>query len=242
MRIAVLEGLIKRRILVNYAADPNVIQNLLPSPFRPKLFSGRAIVGICLIELNAIRPKGVPAMFGVNSQNAAHRIAVQWDRDGEAREGVYIPRRDTGSALNAFAGGRIFPGQHHKSSFKISESDEKVRLSMVSNDSSVLVSVNGEISDAMPDSSIFQELSNASDFFRTGSLGYSVNGSGNCLHGVILKTKCWVVRPLQIKSVYSSFFEDTERFPQDSIKFDHALIMHNIEHEWHSAEDFPLAH
>lgn len=241
MRIPALEGLIKRRILVNYTADPNVIQRLLPSKFRPKLHQEKAIVGICLIELHGIRPKGLPAIFGIDSHNAAHRIAVEWDIDGKTKEGVFIPRRDTGSALNALAGGCLFPGEHHKASFKVSEA-EGIRLSMVSDDKTVFVDLKGEVSDTMPDNSIFSELSKASDFFRTGSLGYSVTGSGNRLHGVILETKNWVVRPLQIKSVYSSFFEDTERFPPGSIKFDHALIMQDIGHEWHSTEDLLISH
>ena len=30
---------------------------------------------------------------------------------------------------------------------------------------------------------------------------------------------------------------DEERFPKGSAEFDHALIMRNIAHEWHSASD-----
>src|SRR5256885_147785 len=41
MRIPVLRGVIDRRILVNYRADPDVLSKLLPSPFRPKLVEGR---------------------------------------------------------------------------------------------------------------------------------------------------------------------------------------------------------
>jgi hypothetical protein len=35
----------------------------------------------------------------------------------------------------------------------------------------------------------------------------------------------------------SSFFEDEKRFPRGSVQFDHALIMRDIPHEWHEAED-----
>ena len=37
MRIPVIEGLIKRRLLINFRVDPVVMQKMLPSPFRPKL-------------------------------------------------------------------------------------------------------------------------------------------------------------------------------------------------------------
>ena len=57
MRIPVIRGLIERRILVNYRADPAVVARTLPPPFRPRLVRGSAMVGICLIRLlSAVRP------------------------------------------------------------------------------------------------------------------------------------------------------------------------------------------
>src|SRR5579863_426820 len=81
MRIPRITGLIKRRFLVNYRVEPAVIQTLLPDPLRPKLHEGHAVAGICLIRLEEVRPTGLPAFLGMASENAAHRIAVEW-RDG----------------------------------------------------------------------------------------------------------------------------------------------------------------
>ena len=98
MRLPTVHGIIGRRLLVNFRAEPEVVQRHLPSPFRPKLHDGRAVAGICLIRLEDIRPRWFPRMLGLSSENAAHRIAVLWDDDNGSHEGVYIPRRDTGSA------------------------------------------------------------------------------------------------------------------------------------------------
>src|SRR5262245_6072607 len=97
MRIPTIKGLIDRRILVNYRADPDVLKALLPLPFRPKLVNGFGMAGVCLIRLKHIRPSYLPSIFGISSENAAHRIAVEWDQDDELCEGVFIPRRDTSS-------------------------------------------------------------------------------------------------------------------------------------------------
>ena len=78
MRIPVIKGVIKRRLLVNFRADPVVVQRLLPAPFRPKLHGAHSLVGICLIRLEQIRPAGLPGLLGLSSENAAHRIAVEW--------------------------------------------------------------------------------------------------------------------------------------------------------------------
>ena len=81
----------------------------MPAPFRPKIYKGKAIVGICLIRLKDVKPKGLLNLIGVNSENGAHRIAVEWDENGEVKEGVYIPRRDISLLLNTLFGGRFFP-------------------------------------------------------------------------------------------------------------------------------------
>jgi len=48
-------------------------------PFRPQLVHGWAVAGICLIRLGRLRPSRVPSAVGLRSENAAHRIAVEWD-------------------------------------------------------------------------------------------------------------------------------------------------------------------
>lgn len=111
MRIPVIRGIIKRRMLVNFRADPKIVQRILPEPFSPKLQAGHRVVGVCLIRLEQIRPAGLPAIIGLASENAAHRFAVQWkDAQGLQKEGVFIPRRDTDALLNRLAGGRLFLG------------------------------------------------------------------------------------------------------------------------------------
>ena len=121
MKIPSLEGIIRRRMLVNFRVDPNVMKALLPAPFRPKLHHDYAIAGVCLIRLEKIRPEGLPEFLGISSENAAHRVAVEWtDPAGELREAVYIWRRDTGSWLGRLAGGRLFPGEHHAAKIRSS--------------------------------------------------------------------------------------------------------------------------
>src|SRR5918996_6211471 len=135
MKLPTIQGTIRRRILANFRVDPQAMQRQLPSRFRPKLYEGFAVAGICMIRLDHIRPKLMPEIVGISSENAAHRVAVLWDEDGTTREGVFISRRDTNSQLNLLLGGRIFPGEHHQSSFSVQESESNINLSLESTDS-----------------------------------------------------------------------------------------------------------
>ena len=240
MRLPVIQGVIRRRILVNFRVDPAVMQAQLPARFRPKLHEGHAIAGICLIRLEGVRPRLVPSFMGVSSENAAHRVAVRWLAEDGAREGVFIPRRDTGSAMNRLAGGRLFPGEHHRARFEVREDASTIDLTMRSNDGEVSVRVRGRPGGLLPSSSCFASLAVASDFFQPGSVGYSVTSERGRLDGIELRTHGWKVEPLQVNDVHSSYFSDPTRFPRGSVEFDCALIMRNLGHEWHSAEDLSV--
>jgi len=237
MRLPTIQGVIRRRILANFHIDPQVMQHHLPSRFRPKLHDGVAVAGICLIRLEHVRPKLMPEFIGISSENAAHRSAVLWDDSGVTREGVFISRRDTDSQLNHLLGGRIFPGEHHQASFDVAESNSEIKLSMKSADDTVSVEIEGRIAAELPPSSIFSSLAEASSFFEGGALGYSVTSDPGRLDGLTLATEEWRVEPLEVGRIFSSYFCDEGKFPKDSIEFDHALIMRNVAHEWHSADD-----
>jgi hypothetical protein len=237
MRFPRVHGTIRRRLLVNFRVDPAIIARQLPSPFRPKLQDGWAIAGICLIRLENIRPRRFPAMVGLSSENAAHRVAVTWQEDGGLHEGVYIPRRDTGSLVSHLLGGRVFPGEHQRATFRVVEADGRIDLHMRSADGRVEVDVAGREATALPESSVFKSVADASAFFESGTIGYSATSSGNRLDGVTLRTATWRVAPLAVERASSTYFSDAKLFPAGSVAFDCALIMRDIAHEWEAAGD-----
>jgi uncharacterized protein YqjF (DUF2071 family) len=244
MKIPVVRGIIKRRMLINFRVNAAVMQRFLPAPFRPKLHQGYAIAGICLIRLEDIRPRGLPALLGFSSENAAHRVAVEWDEpSGGSNEGVFIPRRDTDSRLNHLGGGRIFTGEHYLAKFRVLDNGSHVDFTMRSQDKTVSVRARGFDSDALPESSCFASLADSSRFFECGSVGYSSTRDARRLDGMRLTTQYWRVRALTVEQVESSFFADTSLFPVGSVEFDHALIMRDIASEWHQTADmFSEAH
>jgi hypothetical protein len=233
MQVPVVRGVIDRRVLVNYRVDPAVLDRILPSPFRPKLIHGWGMAGVCLIRLKQIRPRFLPAFVGISSENAAHRIAVEWEQDGVTREGVFIPRRDTSSRLNTLAGGRLFPGEHHHARFQVEERDGRYRIALDSDDGRTHLAVVGKVGSALPAGSVFPSLQEASEFFERGSVGYSVTARPGEFDGLELRSFRWQVVPLEVGRVESSFFDNRALFPAGSVEFDSALLMRGIEHEWH---------
>jgi len=237
MRLPAISGIIDRRILANYRVDPACMSAALPAPFRPKIVNGYAIGGICLIRLKRVRPKLLPIPWGIGSENAAHRIAVEWESNGQTMQGVYIPRRDTNSMLNSLAGGRLFPGVHHRAKFTVIEKDDDYSVTMASDDGVAGVHVAGSVTSKFADSSVFDSLKSAADFFELGALGYSDTNTIGKFDGIELQCENWQVESLNIDRIQSSYFEDRSRFPRGSLEFDCALLMRDIVHEWHGRPD-----
>ena len=227
-----LDGTIERRLLINYRLDAAVAQSLLPAPLRPQLVDGSAVAGICLIRLGALRPRGFRPRIGWRAENAAHRIAVEWDEAGGPRTGVYVPGRHSGSWLPIAVGGRIFPGVHRRARFDAVESETRIAVRMSSVDTNVDADV--ELTDEWH-SSLFPTIDDASRFFRSGSVGWSPARHSGALEGLRLETTTWEVTAATPLAVTSSFFDG---LPRGAATLDNVLVMRDIPIRWSSPGRF----
>jgi hypothetical protein len=227
-----MSSIIERRLLVNYRVDPQVAASLLPAPLRPQLVNGWAVAGICLIRLGRLRPSRVPGWAGMRTENAAHRIAVEWDATGGRQPGVYIPRRDSNSVATVLAGGRLFPGEHHRASFDVRETAQDLHVAFASTDGTARVSIDARVAQRLEGSALFADLREASDFFRRGSAGFSAARDSGRLDGLELHADRWVVEPAEVHAACSSFFGDARLFPPGSVTLDCALLMRDIPATW----------
>ncbi len=237
-----MSSVIERRLLVNYRVDPEVASSLLPAPLRPQLVNGWAVAGICLIRLGQLRPSWVPSWAGMRNENAAHRVAIEWDGMGGRRTGVYIPRRDSDSAITSLAGGRLFPGEHHRASFDVRETARELHVAFTSADRTTRVSVDIRVAQRLQRSALFADVREASDFFRSGSVGFSATRDSGRLDGLELRADRWVVEPTEVDAASSSFFDDARLFPLGSATIDCALLMRDIPVTWTAVQPtFPAS-
>jgi uncharacterized protein YqjF (DUF2071 family) len=241
MRVPTMQGVVERRLLINYRVNPDVAAVMLPAPFEPQLVNGYAVAGICLIRLGHMRPRGIPARIGLTSENAAHRIAVRWYDDSGERTGVYIPQRHSASAVNVALGDRVFPGAHQRARFTVAESGATVAVAFTARNRSCAVDAEVEITQSLTGSELFASTNEASTFFRAGAAGYSPTRSSKRLDGLEFRTNAWSIEPARIVRARSSLFDDQRAFPNGMIELDSALVMRNVAVEWH-AMGCPIKH
>jgi uncharacterized protein YqjF (DUF2071 family) len=234
----------ERRILVNYRIDPGTMAGLLPSPFRPTLVGGQALAGICLLRLGAVRPAGLPRVLGLTMEGAAHRVAVTWDTADGPAQGVYIPRRDTSSRLATLAGGRAFPGWHHRARFDVEEAAGRYRIGVTSRDGRIRLTVAAHADPSAEvdlSGSVFGDLGTASEFFRSAPAGYATTPTDGMFDGVELETGAWAMSPVHLDDVSSSFFDDSRAFPPRTAVLDSAFLMEGLPTRWRALPELRAA-
>jgi len=238
--LSTLEGVIRRRVLLNFRVDdPGLLAKFLPAPLEVLTHRGSAIVGICLIGMERLRPKGFPGVLGLSSENMAHRVAIRYPTGSGMQDGVFIWRRETDQCVVSLLGGRLFPGVHHLANFTIEDSSDSLSIHVRTDDGQADCGFDASYTSEWQPGSIFSSFVDAAEFFRRGDCGFSCSLRGDRLNGLQLKTPRWEMSPLQISRVYSTFFQDPARFPLDRLHFDSALLMRGIAHEWHEIADIP---
>lgn len=234
MELPVLNGIIDRRILINYRVDADVVKKLLPQHLDPIVINGFASAGICLLRLKNIGVKYSPSIFRITSENAAHRFLIKYKEGDKEVHGVYIPRRDTDSTLNVLLAGKLFSWPHYPANFQVQEANGKYSLKMQSEDLDTSLLVEAKLSDTFPSDSMFTSVDHASECFRDCPVGISPSSHAGRFKKIRLQTKTWSVKPLEVINLRSSFYENKSLFPNGSIRFDNALLMEGIEHQWTS--------
>ena len=230
-RLPRLEGLIARRVLLNYRADPTVVERLIPAPLEVVRRNGSAVVGVCLIRIEGLRPLGVPAVFGLSSESQAHRVAIRYPTTDGPKEGVFVWRRDTNSRATQLTGGRLFPGVHGPARFQVLDDGRELRMRTFTANTAADIAFEARSFDAFRPTRLFNSVAEASAFFQQGECGLSCSHAGR-IEGVRLHIADWSITPLGVDSVHASFFEDSDNFPRGSVEFDCGLLMRGVRHEW----------
>jgi hypothetical protein len=118
----------------------------------------------------------------------------------------------------------------------VEENEGRYKVNFTSDDGTSL-SIEAHETDEWNSESIFEDLECASAFFKQGAVGYSPGNAGDEYDGLELITHEWKVKSLAVSLVKSSFFENESVFPKGSVKFDNALLMRSVEHEWKSLKE-----
>lgn len=237
--VPTIEGVIARRVLLNFRADPAAVQLQVPEPLEVATHRGAAVVGVCLIRLAQLRPKGLPEAVGLSAENMAHRVAIRYPTHDGMRDGVFIWRRETDRCFISLVGGRLVPGVHRMAEFDVQQEGTRLSMDVRTEESQADVSFRADTSVGWKPTLLFKDFGEVSRFFEKGDCGFSCSVRGDRLEGIQLQTLRWEMTPIAVEKVHSSFFADPARFPPGSVQFDCGVLMRGLPHEWHELDEVP---
>jgi len=227
-----LKARLKRRIFVNYRIPPDALAGHLPRGVEPYTIAGQALVGVCLIRLEEVRPAGTPRLLGLSSENAAHRVAIRNLVNPDGPPEVLILSQHTDSFLNTQTGGILFPGAMRPARFEIRLSPTTFKIGFEGLDG-CRVQVIARRGGQLPSDSLFSNMEEASEFFGRGCDGWSFCGPEETMEGSRFACHHWDFHPLTVDLCKSSMIN---LLGKGKVRptFDSAFLMEDMDHEWHN--------
>jgi hypothetical protein len=220
-------GIMARRLLVNWRVPPRAAQRALPPGVRPHLVHGHAVVGLCLVRLEKLRPARLPPLFGLASENVAVRMGVEIDTRAGPEKAVLIFHRDTNSWVNFLCAPRVGFGRQHRVRISVRQEKDRTQITMSSPAHSFDVAV--QPAEELSKASVFGALEEAANYFRGSEKGYSPAPAGLGWHAAKLQLFTWKLAPMRILHARSTFIE---RMFGGTASVDSAFVMRNIPHAW----------
>ena len=217
---------IQKQILINYRVSPDALQNFLPESLQPFIYKNWAHAGICLLNTKKLNSDWLPNWIRNNSWYVAHYFIVSKDE----QPACYIPRNDTSSFLNLLTGSRILAGSTKMAKIEVCDDQHQLNIQVKSKDKTFSIDYRGIRSQNLPDSSVFANLREATEFFNHEKCQYSHKLKSYSSKGPSTMDEDWNVTPLATSSSTSTLFEAI--FPAESYEFDHAICMENTQTDW----------
>jgi len=241
--ICKVEGVVARQILLNYWLEPEVARRLVPEPFEIVIRNGFAVAGINLLRLEGVRPAGATDALGLCSENLAHRIAVRYpvEENGAPalRDGTYILRRDTDSALAGRLGELLLPGTVRDAEFRVAETAHSLRMAVLTADGGGDLAFRCRWNEEWKWTLLFSRLNDVRSFCARTQCGCNSALRADALEAPHVLPQEWEVAPATITDLHASYFADEKLFPRGSVGFDSAIMLRGVPQAWRALRAVP---
>ena len=190
-----MRGTLERCWLFTYRMPVQEARPLVPAPLQLVTHNGEALWNLVVCRVEEMRPRGIPAAFGLSYWHVGYRLHV---RHGDV-EGLYFVRSDCDSALMSLAGNFMTDYNFHTAGVEVSETDARVHISVRSADAPAEILLDRAAPPALPDESSFSSLPEAIAALKTKPFGLSVDARGRVrIVKIIRNESAWKSRAVKM--------------------------------------------
>lgn len=234
-----VESWTNKRLTVNYRVPLEQLEALLPACVTPEEIreSGKGLLSMCACDFSVTKLGPVPVPR-IHTNEMLCRISVSVWKDGRQRRAYYTLRSDTSSWLLGLTGGHFSHFRKATSAFDRVDDGETYHLHCRADDSlcdGELTAAIDSISDDPPDTTTFQDVTEATEFVLDldGSCGY--NFAREKLSFQEIDYPDWEVSFCHDCTLDSALIDYlTESYDLD-LEFDCTLYMADVDQTWNRA-------
>ena len=230
-----IEAFFRHSLVLTYAFPEKILQPFLPPGLTLDSYEGSSFLAIALVQVEHLRPAGVPAALGRNFFLAGYRIFTRYRRhNGRVLRGLLILRSDTDSSLMVWGGNLFTHYRYSKCVVKSRRTSEKLEIIITTRDAEADLSVRAFLekgANAPPPGSPFPDLQTARHY--AGPLPFTFDYEPESGQMVIVEgiRQNWNPMPVHVDVDRCTYLEKPP-FSSVPLRLANAFFIENIPYRW----------
>lgn len=227
-----VEAFFKSSLVLTFAVPREQLQSLIPECLELDLFNQKwAFVAAAMVQTEALRPKGLPEIFGRDFFLIGYRVFVRYtDGTGKRMRGLYILKSETDKKAMEFFG-NVFTHYNYTTTDiqKIANGNSTEIKSLKSDFKIVIENSDDEKEIALPENSPFSDWKQARRF--AGPLPFTFTYSSKTKEVLIIEgvRQNWRPQPVKVESYHFSFLDELKL---SGARLANAFIIKNVPYHW----------
>src|SRR5687767_10970442 len=238
-----IQAFFRYSLILTYAFPDKILQPFLPPGLMLDSYQGNSFLAIALVQVEHLRPVGLPAAFGRNFFLSGYRIFSRYRRaDGKTLRGLLILRSDSDSRLMVWGGNLLTHYRYSNCVVKTQRSPEMLEILITTSRAEADLVVRAFVekdADAPPVGSPFANLKIARHY--AGPLPFTFDYEPESCQMVIVEgiRQNWNPRPVRVEVEQCTYLEKPP-FSSVPLRLANAFFIEKIPYSWRRGVVEPL--
>jgi hypothetical protein len=230
-----IEAFFRHSLVLTYAFPEKILQPFLPPGLTLDSYEGSSFLAIALVQVENLRPVGMPAALGRNFFLSGYRIFSRYRRhDGKVLRGLLILRSDADSSLMVWGGNLFTHYRYSKCVVNSRRTAETLEILITTPRGEADLSLRAYVEnavDAPPRGSPFPDLKIARHY--AGPLPFTFDYEPESGQMVIVEgvRQNWNPKPVSVDVDRCTYLEKPP-FSSVPLRLANAFFIENIPYRW----------
>ena len=195
-----MQSFIRRCWLLTHRLPEVEAAALLPKELRPVTHGGFAFLNTVVARMEAMRPQGLPAAFGLDYWHVGYRVYAKALTDRGEREGLYFLRSDCDRRLLVLGGNLLSAFRFHLARIEVTEIGSGTAIQVEAPGGHAALELGRDPVTGLAEGSPFSSLEEAEAFLKYKPRGLASAGPGRVnLLPIRRDETAWQARPVPVR-------------------------------------------